>query len=147
MGFNYRLTELQAALGLSQLSRLGDFIELRKTIANYYFTALRSLPIELPLISDSCQSSWHLFIIKLQLDKIHKTHRQVFTELRALGLGVNLHYIPIYRQPYYQSMGFDSNYCHNADEYYERAISIPIYHGMSQRDQESVVNILTRVLS
>ncbi len=147
LGFNYRLTELQGALGLSQLSRLNEFIELRKCIANYYLTALCDLPIELPLVNNSSQSSWHLFIIKLQLEKMNKTHKQVFKELRDSGLGVNLHYIPIYRQPYYQSMGFDVNYCNNADDYYERAISIPIYHGMSQEDQKSVVNILTRVLS
>jgi len=147
LGYNYRLTELQGALGLSQLGRLNEFIEIRKSIAKYYLTELCSLPIELPLVNSSSQSSWHLFIIKLQLEKISKTHKQVFTELRDAGLGVNLHYIPIYRQPYYQSMGFNVNYCNNADDYYERAISIPIYHGMSQRDQKSVVNILTRVLS
>jgi len=147
LGFNYRLTELQGALGLSQLSRLNEFIELRKAIANYYSTALCDLPIELPLVNKTSQSSWHLFIIKLQLEKINKTHKQVFTELRDSGLGVNLHYIPIYRQPYYQSMGFSANYCNNADDYYERAISIPIYHGLLQEDQKSVVNILTRVLS
>ncbi len=147
LGFNYRLTELQGALGNSQLSRLSEFIELRKTIASYYLMALCDLPIDLPIVNDSSQSSWHLFIIKLQLEKMSKTHKQVFVELREAGLGVNLHYIPIYRQPYYQSMGFEVDYCNNANDYYDRAISIPIYHGMSQEDQKSVVNILTRVLS
>ena len=75
------------------------------------------------------------------------SHSQVFTQLREEGLGVNLHYIPIYRQPYYQSMGFKLDYCEVAEDYYRRAISIPLFHGMTQNDQETVVNILKRVLS
>ncbi len=147
LGFNYRLTELQGALGVSQLCRLHEFIEYRTGVAKYYLSQLNDLPIELPLISEECQSSWHLFIVKLQLNKIRKSHRQVFNELRNLDIGINLHYIPIYYQPYYQSMGFSIGYCEAAEEYYNRAISIPIYHGMTIQDQDTVINSLREVLS
>jgi len=146
LGFNYRLTELQGALGLSQLTRLQEFVEKRKKLASQYLTKLSDLPIELPVISNECQSSWHLFIIKLKLTDIHKTHKQVFCELRAMGVGVNLHYIPIYHQPHFQSMGFALGYCSAAENYYSRAISIPLYHGMTVQDQGTVVNALREVL-
>ncbi len=145
LGFNYRLTEIQAALGKSQMARLNEFIEKRNNISSHYLQALNNLPVELP-VEDS-QSSWHLFIIKLKLNDIDIPHAKVFTELRGRGLGVNLHYMPIYRQPYYQAMGFKSSYCENAEGYYGRAISIPIFHGMTAQDQESVVNTLSKVLS
>ncbi len=147
LGFNYRLTELQGALGLSQLCRLHDFIEYRKGIAKYYLSQLNDLPIELPVTLAESQSSWHLFIVKLQLNKISKSHRQVFNELRDLDIGINLHYIPIYYQPYYQTMGFTPGYCDAAEDYYTRAISIPIYHGMTIIDQDTVINSLREVLS
>ncbi len=147
LGFNYRLTEIQAALGLSQLERLNKFIEQRKQISKQYINELDGLPIDLPRIDEYCQSSWHLFIIKLNLEKMSKSHTQIFSELRASGLGVNLHYIPIYRQPYYQNLGFKVGYCPVAEDYYSRAISIPIFHGMTEQDQKQVTSVVARVLS
>ncbi len=145
LGFNYRLTEIQGALGMSQMTRLSEFVEKRQIISSNYFKALCNLPIELPAAES--QSSWHLFIIKLKLGDIDMSYAQVFSELRKAGVGVNLHYIPIYRQPFYQSMGFKSDYCEVAEDYYSRAISIPIFHGMTEQDQESVVDTVSRVLS
>ncbi|MEY8198158.1 MAG: UDP-4-amino-4,6-dideoxy-N-acetyl-beta-L-altrosamine transaminase [Colwellia sp.] len=146
LGFNYRLTDIQAALGLSQMDRLGEFIEDRKIIANNYLDELHHLPIDLPIKDVKCQSSWHLFIIKLRIENTSKTRHQVFNELRKRGVGVNLHYIPIYKQPYYQKMGFDSQYCVTAEDYYKAAISIPIYHGLSGFDQNSVIKAVCEVL-
>jgi len=146
LGFNYRLTEIQAALGLSQVDRLGEFIEDRKMIAHRYLEKLLHLPIDLPVIDENYQSSWHLFIIKLQLESISKTHLQIFNELRQRGLGVNLHYIPIYKQPYHQKMGFDFEYCSVAEGYYKAAIGIPIYHGLTELDQDKVIEAVCEVL-
>ncbi len=145
LGFNYRLTEIQGALGISQMARLSEFIEKRQVISSNYFKALCNLPIELPVAQN--QSSWHLFIIKLKLGDIGRSHTQVFSELRKRGVGVNLHYIPIYRQPFYQALGFKPGYCEAAEHYYQSAISIPIYHGMTAQDQNTVVSTLSKVLS
>ncbi len=147
LGFNYRLTDIQAALGLSQMERLDEFVEQRKQISNKYLKELNSLPIELPITDTDSQSSWHLFITKLNLDEIEKSHSQIFTELRIAGLGVNLHYMPIYRQPYYQHLGFSVGYCPIAEDYYSRAISIPIFHSMTEKDQKHVVSVMARVLA
>lgn len=146
LGYNYRLTDIQAALGISQLTRLESFIKARIEISNFYSQSLKNLPIELPYISSDSVSSWHLYIIKLKLTNLTKSHKQVFEELREEGVGVNLHYIPIYKQPYYQDNGFKETHCELAENYYARAISIPIYHGMTQSDQQTVVKTLEKVL-
>ena len=147
LGYNYRLTDIQAALGVSQMKRLDEFIDNRIEVSKFYLESLKELPIELPHISSESVSSWHLFIIKLNLQAISKTHKQVFEALRDEGLGVNLHYIPIYKQPYYQEMSYKYDPCEVAENYYNRAISIPIYHGMTRQQQQTVVNALTKVLS
>ena len=146
LGYNYRLTDIQAALGISQLSRLKSFIKSRIEVSKFYFKSLKNLPIELPHVSSDSVSSWHLFIIKLKLNSLSKSHKKIFEELREEGIGVNLHYIPIYKQPYYQENGFKQELCEVAESYYSRAISIPIYHGITQTDQQAVVNALTKVL-
>lgn len=147
LGYNYRLTDIQAALGLSQIERLQNFIRNRINISNFYFETLKNLPIELPHANPDSTSSWHLFIVKLKLDRLSKTHGEIFSELRDEGLGVNLHYIPIYKQPYYRGIGYGEVSCESAEDYYRRAISIPIYHGMSDSEQQFVVRVLTKVLS
>jgi UDP-4-amino-4,6-dideoxy-N-acetyl-beta-L-altrosamine transaminase len=146
LGFNYRMTELQAALGLSQLARLNDFINHRHRLAARYDLELASLPIDLPQRSADSLSSLHLYVIQLRLDEIALSHRQVFEGLRQRDIGVNLHYIPIYRQPYYRALGFKLGHCPNAEAYYARAISIPIFHGMTESQQEQVVAALKDVL-
>ncbi len=142
LGFNYRMTELQGALGLSQLNRLDEFINQRKLIAQRYNEGLSHLPIVLPIQLESTQSSWHLYIIKLEKSQ----HLRVFKELRDKGIQVNVHYIPIYKQPYYQSIGFDQNYCEHAEAYYQRAISLPIYPALTQAEQDVVINELNGLL-
>ncbi|MGG7094087.1 UDP-4-amino-4,6-dideoxy-N-acetyl-beta-L-altrosamine transaminase [Shewanella indica] len=146
LGFNYRMTELQAALGVSQMQRLEEFISSRHKLARIYDEKLKNLPIILPFQLENTYSGLHLYVIRLQLNKIEKTHKQVFEELREKGVGVNLHYIPVHMQPYYKSMGFSCGDFPEAEKYYQDAISIPMFHGMTSEQQEKVVAVLSEVL-
>ena len=147
LGYNYRMTDLQAALGVSQLARLKEFINKRKQKADYYSQVLSQLPLTLPQQLDSTESAWHLYIIRLQLNNISKTHRHVFSALRKAGILVNLHYIPIYKQPYHQeTLSSDSDYP-ESEKYYHHAISIPLYANLSEADQQHVINTLKIILS
>lgn len=146
LGFNYRLTELQAALGLSQLKRLDDYISKRQTIARQYNQAFQSLPLTTPWQHPDSYSAYHLYVIRLKLNKINKTHRQVFEELRAAGIGVNLHYIPVHTQPYYQQMGFKQGDYPQAEQYYQEAISLPIYPQMTEEQVQEVIEKVKKIL-
>lgn len=139
LGFNYRMTELQAALGISQMDRLPQFISRRRELAARYDHLLSGLPILLPWQSQDAKSAFHLYIIRLKLSEINKTHLEVFNNLRDQGIGVNLHYIPVYRQPFYKSMGFQSSNWVQSENYYSNSISIPIYHGLTNEMQDRVV--------
>ena len=142
LGFNYRMTDIHAALGLSQIQRLNEFVTKRHAIAKQYGQKLSSLPAVIPWQHLDSYSSFHLYVIRLKLGEISKTHRQVFEALRAKGILVNLHYIPIYRQPYYEKMGFRKNYCPEAEQYYSEAISIPVYPGLTEIEQNQVVTAI-----
>jgi UDP-4-amino-4,6-dideoxy-N-acetyl-beta-L-altrosamine transaminase len=146
LGFNYRMTDIQAALGLSQMLRLDQFVVKRQAIAKRYQELLCNLPIVLPSQAIGCSSSFHLYVIRLKLDKIQKTHREVFRAIYNLGVLVNLHYIPVYRHPYYKNFGFEVGYCPEAERYYSEAISIPIYSGLTEQMQNDVVEIISGVL-
>ena len=147
LGFNYRITDIQAALGLSQLQRLDQFIQRRQFLAERYHYLLGGFPITLPWQHPDTMSSWHLYVIRLHLDKIDKSHRQVFEALRQAQIGVNLHYIPVHTQPYYQNLGFKSGDFPNAEDYYREAISLPLYAGLTEQQQDRVVTTLEGLLS
>lgn len=147
LGYNYRMTELQAALGLSQMLRLEEFVATRNRLATRYDDKLKQLPIKLPFQSKDTYSSFHLYVIRLDLDNIKKTHKQVFQELRDKGIGVNLHYIPVHIHPYYQAMGFKTGDFHEAEKYYREAISIPIFHSLTNHQQDLVIRTITEVLA
>ncbi len=147
LGFNYRMTDIQAALGTSQMQRLDEFVTRRRYLAQRYDRLLQDLPITLPYQHSDTESSWHLYVIRLNLDKINKTHRQVFEELRESGIGVNLHYIPVHIQPYYQDIGFQSGDFPEAERYYQDAISIPLYYGLTNKEQDIVIDSLQKILS
>ncbi len=144
LGFNYRITEIQAALGLSQLQRLDDYVRRRHELAERYNTLLSKLPIIVPWQSPNSYSAMHLYVIRLNLDKINTTHRAVFETLRQMGIGVNLHYIPIHTQPYYQAMGFEQGDFPEAERYYNEAISLPIFPTMTEQQQDQVVSALEK---
>lgn len=146
LGFNYRMTDLQAALGLSQVNRLEEFVTTRNKLAARYDNKLKSLPLTLPFQSKNTYSSFHLYVVRLDLENIQKSHKQVFKELRDKGIGVNLHYIPVHMHPYYQSKGFKFGDFPEAEKYYSEAISIPIFYGLKNNEQDRVVNAITEVI-
>ena len=146
LGYNYRMTDIHAALGASQLKRIERFVERRNELARRYDTLLRELPITLPWQDPNGNSSFHLYIIRLNLDRIAKTHRQVFAELRAAGIQVNLHYMPVHLQPWYRKLGFQPGDFPEAERYYRDAITLPLYYGLSDEDQDRVVTTLSRIL-
>lgn len=146
LGFNYRMTELQAALGVSQMQRLDEFVTARHKLANGYNEKLADLPLVLPYQLPDTYSGLHLFVIRLRLVEIELTHNKVFDALRERGVGVNLHYIPVHTQPYYQDMGFADGDFPESERYYSEAISLPMFHGMSEEQQYTVVETLTDIL-
>ncbi len=146
LGFNYRMTDIQAALGASQMQRLEEFVSRRRYLAQRYNHLLKDLPLTLPYQHPDTESSWHLYVIRLHLDKISQTHRQVFEELRQANIGVNLHYIPVHTQPYYQNLGFKWGDFPKSERYYKSAISIPLYYGLSDREQDLVIAGMQRIL-
>ncbi|MBJ2348608.1 MULTISPECIES: UDP-4-amino-4,6-dideoxy-N-acetyl-beta-L-altrosamine transaminase [Pseudomonas] len=147
LGFNYRMTELQAALGVSQMERLDQYIARRHQLAARYNDLLAALPVTVPWQHPDCYSGLHLYVIRLQLDKISKSHRQVFESLREQGIGVNLHYIPVHTQPYYAQMGFKPEDFPVAQDYYREAISIPMFQTMSDEQQDQVVAAINQAVN
>ena len=147
LGFNYRMTDLQAALGLSQLARLDEYVTRRHALARRYDEALVGLPVLTPWQHPDSYSGLHLYVIRLQLERIGRSHREVFDALRAAGIGVNLHYIPVHAQPYYQALGFRTGQFPDAERYYAEAISLPLYPSMSDAQQAEVVAALREALA
>ncbi len=146
LGYNYRMTELQAALGLSQMTRLDSYVARRHTLARRYDALLAELPITLPWQHPDSYSGLHLYVVRLKLDQITKTHREVFEALREQGIGVNLHYIPVHTQPHYQRMGFKPSDFPESQSYYAQAISLPMYQTLTEEQQDRVVAVLKAVL-
>ena len=146
LGYNYRMTEIQAALGVSQMKRLDTFVARRHQIADRYDRLLASLPVTTPVRGQDGYSGLHLYVIRLNLDQINPTHAQVFERLRAAGIGVNLHYIPVHTQPYYQAMGFKVGDYPEAEAYYSEAISLPMFPNLDDALQDEVIAALTQAL-
>ena len=144
LGFNYRMTDFQAALGLSQMQRLDEFVAIRHAIFRRYDERLAGVPIHTPWQHPDSYSGLHLYVIRFKLNEIRKTHRELFESIRAAGIGVNLHYIPVYRQPYYERLGFRSGYCAVAEQYYAEAISLPMYSSLTEEQQDQVVAALDK---
>ena len=146
LGLNYRMTDIHAALGMSQMTRLDEFVAKRHQIADLYDEVLAELPIQTPWQHPDTYSSYHLYPIRLTLNEVNKTQRQVYGFLRAENILVNLHYIPVYRQPYYEQRGFKQGYCPNAEQYYREALSIPMYPSLTEQQQGRVLNVLQKAL-
>lgn len=146
LGYNYRMTDIQAALGVSQLERLESYVQHRNEIAKRYDEALRDLPLELPLVQQRNRSAFHLYVVRLAPELARTSHREMGDRLRALGIGVNLHYAPVHLQPYYRALGFNRGDFPVSEAYARSAISLPMYPGLDQHRQEEVVDALRRCL-
>ncbi len=146
LGLNYRMTDLQAALGASQMKRIDAFVARRRALAARYDEALATLPLVLPAQNPDGRSAFHLYPIQLRLETIGRTRREIFDRLRAAGIGVNVHYIPVHLQPYYRRRGFKPGDFPQSERYYERAISIPLFAAMTDSEQSEVVARLSETL-
>ncbi len=146
LGMNYRMTDIQAALGLSQLDRIDEFVVRRRELAHRYHELLSDFPLTIPWQNTDVHSAFHIYVVLLKLDKIKKTRREVFEELREKGIGVNVHYIPVHIQPHYRRLGFSYGQFPEAEMYYEKAITIPLYPSMAENEQDYVVEALREVL-
>jgi UDP-4-amino-4,6-dideoxy-N-acetyl-beta-L-altrosamine transaminase len=147
LGFNYRLTDMQAALGVSQMTRLTTYVQRRHEIAQRYNVLLADLPLTLPWQHPESYSAYHLYVVRLKLDKMKNTHLQVFEALRAKDIMVNLHYMPVHTQPYYSKMGFKQGDYPEAECYYREAISIPMHPTLTDDEQDQVVSVLREAVS
>lgn len=147
LGFNYRMTDIHAALGLSQMKRLDEFVKRRNKLAERYDKQLADLPIKTPWQHPDSYSSYHLYPIRLDPNATARTQREVYDSLRANGILINLHYIPVYRQPFFEALGFRPGYCPEAERYYHETISVPLYPAMTNEQQDLVVATLTKVLN
>jgi len=146
LGFNYRMTDIHAALGLSQMNRLDEFVTKRQQIAKHYNNELAGLALQTPWQHPDSYSSYHLYLIRIKLGETKQTQRKLYDALHLAGINVNLHYIPVYRQPYYEAMGFKAGYCKEAEQYHRNVLSIPMYPSMSNEQQCKVIFELKRVL-
>lgn len=147
LGFNYRMTDIQAALGLSQMTRLDEFVTQRHRIAERYDAAFANLPIITPWQHPDTWSSYHLYPIRVLPADCGKTQRQVYDAFLESSIWVNIHYIPVYRQPYYEAMGFQAGHCPEAEQYHKEVISLPIFPTLTEANQERVIAVLAEALA
>ena len=129
-------------MGFSQLQRIDQFVSRRNELASRYDSLLRDLPLKIPMRQPESCSAFHLYVIQLELEKIVKSRRSIFDELCQAGIGVNVHYIPVHTQPYYRNLGFKRGDFPIAENYYERALSLPLYYDLSESNQDMVVDAL-----
>lgn len=147
LGFNYRMNELEASLGITQLKRIKKFIKKRNLIAKRYMKLLKNLPLQLPIIKKYNYSTFHLFVVRLKSNLIKEySYDKFFNKIRKSGIGINLHYLPIHLQPYFRKLGFKKNYLKNSEDYSKEAISLPIYNDLTLKDQKKVVNTLKYII-
>jgi dTDP-4-amino-4,6-dideoxygalactose transaminase len=146
LGFNYRMTDIQAALGISQLQRLADYLERRNALARRYDAALRSLPLQLPVVQKGTRSAFHLYVVRVKAEWAGAKRASIFGELRGRGIGVNVHYIPVHLQPYYKQLGFVDGQFPESEEYGQTAISLPLFPGMTDGMHDQVVSAVAAAL-
>lgn len=148
LGYNYRITDLQCALGVSQMEKLDAFIERRREIVKIYNDALKELEeVEIPFESKFSNSGWHIYVIALNLNKLSVGRKEIFEALQKENIGVNVHYLPVYLHPYYQKLGYKKGECPIAEDLYNRMITIPLFSAMSNEDAESVIQGIKKAIS
>ena len=146
LGFNYRMTDLQAALGCSQMDRLDMFVTRRRELVARYDAALQDLPVKTPYVMEGANPSWHLYIVRAVLDQVGKTKQQIFEEMKEKGITLNLHYIPVHRQPYYERLGFRQGDFPESEKYYEEAFTLPLYYELTGGEQDEIIGAFKDVL-
>ena len=146
LGFNYRMTDVQAALGHSQLTKVDKFVTRRRQLAARYNELLKGLPVKLPYQNPETNSSWHLYLVRVDFNKVNKTKKQIFAEMKEKGVCLNLHYIPVHTQPYYQNLGFKNGDFPVSEKYYDEVFTLPIYYSLTDEQQDYIVNALKEVL-
>ncbi len=147
LGYNYRMTELQAALGLNQMQRLDAFVSQRHALAKRYDDLLAEMPLQTPWQHPDGYSGLHLYVVQIGPQASGKTRQDVFAELRKHGIGVNVHYIPVHTQPFYTQMGFKVGDFPQSEQYYAQAISLPMFQDLTHEQQDHVVHALTEALT
>lgn len=147
LGFNYRMTDMQAALGYSQMQKVNEFVSKRRYLAKRYNELLKNINgIQLPDQNEDTKSSWHLYVVRVDFSKISKTKNQIFAEMKEKGICLNLHYIPVHTQPYYENLGFKGGDFPNSEKYYEEALTLPLYYSLTDEQQDHIVKSLVEVL-
>ena len=147
LGFNYRMTDMQAALGYSQMQKVNEFVSKRRYLAKRYNELLKNINgIQLPDQNEDTKSSWHLYVVRVDFSKISKTKNQIFAEMKEKGICLNLHYIPVHTQPYYENLGFKGGDFPNSEKYYEEAFTLPLYYSLTDEQQDHIVKSLVEVL-
>lgn len=147
LGYNYRVTDMQAALGTSQMKRLPEFLQRRRYLAKRYNELLADFPLTLPYQMEGTNSSWHLYVACFREDASLTKKERLFQEMKKHGITLNMHYIPVHLQPYYKKMGFSHGDFPVSEAYYEKAFTLPLYYGLSDEEQETVVEALHTSLS
>lgn len=147
LGFNYRMTDMQAALGISQIKRLDDFVARRRYLANRYNELLKALPLKLPYQSQDTNSSWHIYVVRAEFDKLKLSKKELFSKMREKGINLNLHYIPVHTQPHYTQRGFKKGDFPVSERYYNEAFTLPLFYDLTDEQQDYIVKCLYEVLS
>jgi len=146
LGYNYRMTDIQAALGESQMHRLDAFLARRRELARRYDGALADLPLVTPFEDPGGRSSWHLYVVQIELEALNWRRRDVFERMRSAGILVNVHYLPVHLQPYYRALGFAAGDFPASERYYESAISLPMYFELTNAQPDRVCNVFRESL-
>ena len=145
LGCNYRMTDIQAALGASQMTRLDAFVARRRALAARYDELLQELPLVTPHVIEGANPSWHIYVVRAAFSQIGKTKQQIFEEMREHGIVLNLHYIPVHRQPYYEKLGFRQGDFPESEKYYEEAFTLPLYYDLTNDEQDQIVEALKAI--
>lgn len=147
LGFNYRMTDMQAALGCSQMDSLDEFVARRRYLVKRYNEKLKNLPLRTPYQDEATNPSWHIYIIRVDFTKVKLSKKEIFARMRDRGIVLNLHYIPVHTQPYYQKLGFQKGDFPVSEKYYEEAITLPLYYDLTDEQQDGVIEALKEVLA
>lgn len=147
LGFNYRMTDMQAALGCSQMDSLDEFVARRRYVVKRYNEKLKGLPLRTPYQDEATNPSWHIYIIRVDFTKVKLSKKEIFARMRDRGIVLNLHYIPVHTQPYYQKLGFQKGDFPVSEKYYEEAITLPLYYDLTDEQQDEVIEALKEVLA